>query len=149
MGKRFFGLGFLILSGAFLGGCVPEKKPCCHIEVNAPTPLTRALAIQSQQIGYSPQDVRRCFGAGVKNVYGSTIYIVADRNNYGKRYCHVGFFLPATKKAGNLRLAPVSYENWDATSCELRAMYCLRPNAAEKIASQFGITIDKMPIPRP
>jgi hypothetical protein len=138
----------LIAAGILLAvaGCT-QKEPCCQITIHPPTEMSKAFAYENLIVGYTKADIKRCFGDGVLNVYGSKIYIIEDTRKSGKgRYCHTAFLLPTDNNPNRYRMTPFAYENWDGDSCQLKAMYCLRPSSAERLSKRFGLKIDKTPI---
>ncbi|MEJ5019385.1 hypothetical protein WH297_06485 [Ochrobactrum vermis] len=141
--------GIIVVSALLaVAGCT-KKEPCCQIKITPPTEMSKAFAHENWDIGYSKSDIKRCFGDGVINVNGSRIHIVEDTRKAGAgRYCHTAFSIPTVKNPNRYVMTPFSYENWDADACQLKAMYCLRPASAEKLAKRFGLTIDKTPVYR-
>lgn len=142
--RGFIAAGILLA----VAGCT-KKEPCCQIKITPPTEKSKAFAYENLKVGYSKSDIKRCFGDGVLNVNGSRIHIVEDTRKGGKgRYCHTAFSLPVDNNPNRFRMSPISTENWDFDACQLKAMYCLRPASAEKLAKRFDLTIDKSPIYR-
>ncbi|NTG71244.1 hypothetical protein [Rhizobium rhizogenes] len=139
-------LFFIVLTT--LSSCT-EKKPCdCDIKLVTRTPLQNALFQETYEKGISVADIKRCFGNPVMNLNRRPIYIVRDTRKTDGRYCHVGFLFSVPNKPSMMEMSPTSVANWDSDDCDLRALACLRPEAAAAIAAKYGRTIDQAPIPR-
>ncbi len=144
--KRVAATLLLLASLVILSACT-EKRPCnCRFEIAEKTPISEAIERESVVKGFSDAEIRRCFGTPTMNPNNMPIYIVHDTPD--GRYCHVGFIISAKNNPSMKIMAPISYKNWTDIDCQLRAVACLRPEAATAIAKKFGRTIDQTPIPR-
>jgi hypothetical protein len=128
----------LIAMGVALASC--SRSPCCDIKVidyKDRSPADKAIDHETRVIGITSKEIKTCFGNGIKNDFGVTIYPLINEKDGKKRYCHVTF--DDNPKTGRKYISATSFNNYSDTACKMRAIKCLRPKAYSRIKEEYNI----------
>ena len=125
-------------------GCAPRV----HMRLVPPTPFSKAMLEETVTKGFTQAEINRCFGESVKAEGGIRTHLVHDTRKTDGRVCYISFIRPTKADPDRLELNLTAYDRMDADTCTLKALSCLRPDAARRIATRFNRSIEHSPIPR-
>ncbi|MEJ2116376.1 MAG: hypothetical protein P8Y36_00165 [Alphaproteobacteria bacterium] len=133
--SRYFILSLaLIVMGSVLASC---SRSTPGVSIYKKSPADIAIDHEVRVIGITSQEIKKCYGNGVKNVYNSTIYPIIKEKSGKKRYCHVAF--EHYKKTGRKYISVVKYDNYTYTACRMRVLKCIRPEAYKRIKEKYNV----------
>lgn len=130
-------LALIVMGGALSSFTLSHSCNAQVIELKVPSPAKGAVLSETVYKGTTPQEIKRCFGDGVKITSKVIIYPLIRERSGKKRYCHIAFL--ENKDTGKMFIAFVAQSNYSEISCRMRALKCLRPEAYNRIKKKYNI----------